>query len=103
MYCEYVHYKMIDEDFTIKSNHMKQYRNVLVKHGGIEKAKAQKLDQLIQSCAKMVKISGEMEQEKKCAQITKYYQCIVVESQLLDYNQYAKAMIEYDATVELKP
>nr|QHO60685.1 PpSP15-like protein [Sergentomyia schwetzi] len=102
-FCEYTHYKMISTDFKLEPRHINQYANVLVKYDGIDKAKKNELLKHIKSCAKKVKITNDMNRNDKCKQVTKYYQCIVVDSNLLEYDRYAQAMIAYDATIKLKP
>uniref|UniRef100_C6G4F7 14 kDa salivary protein C n=1 Tax=Phlebotomus arabicus TaxID=578135 RepID=C6G4F7_9DIPT len=100
-HCEYKYYGFTDDRFRIRKHHRENFRNVLSHYGAIRKDQENDLIKLLNKCAKKVRESPAKSKRERCYKIENYYRCVVVDSNIINYSAYVKAITKLDNSINV--
>uniref|UniRef100_A0A6B2EJM1 Conserved secreted protein n=1 Tax=Phlebotomus kandelakii TaxID=1109342 RepID=A0A6B2EJM1_9DIPT len=100
-HCEFKHYGFTDDQYRIKKHHRENFRNAMSHYGAIRKDQENQLDKLLDRCAKKARESPATTKSDKCLKIIKYYQCVVVYNNLINYSAYVNAITKINDSINV--
>nr|AGT96439.1 SP15-like salivary protein [Phlebotomus orientalis] len=102
LHCEYKHYRFTDDWFQITSDQRQNFINVMKKYGAITMDQERQLDEHLKKCAHEVNLKGPLKfKSDKCRKINQYYRCAVLDHSIFQYSAYAKAITEFEKTINI--